>query len=274
MQTHIKDLSYVYHGTNGSAVILIHGMTGSPIEMKFVAKRLHRQGFTVYVPTLAGHGRDEATFVGSTWQDWYQTVEETLTEALKSHDKVYAAGLCVGGTLGLFLAHKNPKAVQAVTLYSATIHYDGWNTPFYFKYAHLLVPVGIRIPFLRNIRISDSYPHGIKSERIRRILVKRNKDAGDNLEGALPNIPVRGLHENYKLNHVLKKILPSITTPTLLLHAREDDVSSPQNSYYIKNHLGGIGEVQLLEDSYHLICVDQERDKVSDLTAQFFLRHS
>lgn len=270
MQPNIpKDYSYFYPGTKGSAVILVHGMTGTPSEMKFVAKRLHKQGFSIYAPTLAGHCRGEQAFVNSTWQQWYNTLEETLRKAQETHDKVYIAGICVGGALGLYLAYKNPHSVRAVTLYSATLAYDGWNTPFYFKYASVLVPIGVRMPFIRNIRMSDSYPYGIKSDRIRNMVMNNP----DKLEGALPDFPAKGLYQNYRFTKELKNALSHITTPTLLIHAKEDEVSTPQNSYYIKEHLAGISEVHILENSYHMIHVDQERDRVSELTAEFFSRY-
>ncbi|MEI6729929.1 MAG: alpha/beta fold hydrolase [Pseudomonadota bacterium] len=269
MNSNIKDYSYIYQGAGGSAVILVHGMTGTPVEMKFVAKHINKKGFSVYVPTLAGHCIDESAFVQSTWQDWYNTLETTMYEALKTHDKVYVAGICVGGALGLYLAYRHPDKIRAATLYSATLNYDGWNTPFYFKYASILVPIGIRIPFIRNIRMSDAFPYGIKSERIRNLIIKNS----DSMAGALPNFPAKGLHENYKLLRVIKNILPEIKTPTLLLHAKEDEVSNPRNSEYINKHLGGISELHLLEDSYHMIHVDGERAKVSDLTADFFTRY-
>ena len=65
-----RDLTFRLRGTTGKAVLLIHGMTGAPGEMKFLAKRLHRQGFDVYAPQLAGHGAGYDELLASTWRDW------------------------------------------------------------------------------------------------------------------------------------------------------------------------------------------------------------
>ena len=35
--------------------LLIHGLGGTPMEMRFVAQGLARAGYTVHVPQLAGH---------------------------------------------------------------------------------------------------------------------------------------------------------------------------------------------------------------------------
>lgn len=42
-------------GENGSLVILIHGMTGSPNEMKSLASSFNRKGYSVVCPRLANH---------------------------------------------------------------------------------------------------------------------------------------------------------------------------------------------------------------------------
>ena len=59
-------------------------------------------------------------------------------------------------------------------------------------------------------------------------------------------------------------------TPTLILHATEDDLSSPKHARYISRHIGGPHQLKWIEDSYHMIHVDRQRQKVGDYTAEFF----
>ncbi len=40
-------LSYYLAGQNGQGIVLVHGMTGAPSEMKLLARRRHRKGYTV-----------------------------------------------------------------------------------------------------------------------------------------------------------------------------------------------------------------------------------
>ena len=54
-----------------------------------------------------------------------------------------------------------------------------------------------------------------------------------------------------------------MSTPTLILHAREDDLSNPRHARYIAGNIGAPHELHWLEDSYHMIHVDREHDKVS-----------
>ena len=78
------------------------------------------------------------------------------------------------------------------------------------------------------------------------------------------------LYQNYRLNDALKAALPQMTAPTLLLHARNDDVSHLRNSHAIRRRHGGACELVVLENSYHMIHVDRERHKVAELTGNFF----
>ncbi|MDE3016607.1 MAG: alpha/beta fold hydrolase [Pseudomonadota bacterium] len=261
-----KDYSFYLEGTRNKGVLLVHGLTGSPAEMKFIGKQLHRKGFTVYAPTLAGHGSNEVALKATRYEDWTAGLQTALRYFRKQVPEVHTAGICVGGALALYLAYLEPEAVSKVAIYAPALDYDGWNQPKWSRAARVMREALIRIPSVRHAHFKEMYPFGIKSDRIRSALV--NDEEG--IEGTLPNFPAVALYENYRLNHVLKNALPGITTPTLIIHAREDDVSHPRNSFAIQKRHGGVCDVVLLEDSYHMIHVDQERHKVADLTASFF----
>ena len=258
-------LSIFGRGTNGKGVLLVHGVTGSPVEMKYIAKRLHRAGYTVYAPLLAGHGIDVATLRATRWKDWYRTVQHAADWLADRVDHVYVAGICVGGMIGLRLAHQN-KSIKAAAVYSPLLVYDGWNAPYHYRLGRITVRVAVRLGFSRFIALKERAPYGIKSDRIRRLIAERE----NGIRGTLPAFPVDTLHQNYKLFDVVKRILPEIQTPTLLVHARQDDLSSPRNPLYIKRHIGGRCEIEWLENSYHMIHVDQEHAHVADRTRAFF----
>ena len=61
-------------GDGRTGFLLIHGLGGTPLELKFVAKGLARQGFTVHCPQLAGHCGDESDLLATDWRDWYASV--------------------------------------------------------------------------------------------------------------------------------------------------------------------------------------------------------
>jgi carboxylesterase len=68
----------------------------------------------------------------------------------------------------------------------------------------------------------------------------------------------------------VRRQLRSIRTPCLVVHAVDDDVASLKNVRMIVRGVQGPVETVLLENSYHMITVDQERDKVIDRSTRFF----
>ncbi len=259
-----KDYSFYLDGTNGKGVILVHGLTGAPAEMKFVGKQLNSMGYTVYAPVLAGHCVDENHLIATTYEDWLQSLKVAIASFAPKVSEINMAGICVGGGLALYAAYQMPDQVKSVAIYSAALDYDGWSQPKWARLARIFKDVLIHIPKVRKGGFEEKHPFGFKNDRVRNAVLKSG------IEGTLPKFPAVGLYQNYRLNDALKKALPQITTPTLLIHAREDDVSHPRNSEKIQKLHGGRCEVIYLEQSYHMIHVDQERKKVADLTANFF----
>jgi carboxylesterase len=76
--------------------------------------------------------------------------------------------------------------------------------------------------------------------------------------------------EMHWLSDHLDAVGPLIHQPTLILHARDDDMSHPRNAQRLQRSLGGPVVLRLLDDCYHMIHVDRQRDLVGDLTADFF----
>lgn len=264
----MKDYSFYLEGRTGKGVLLVHGLTGAPAEMKFVGKQLHKRGFTVYGPTLPGHCLDENALLRTTFEDWVSGLRAALHEFSRKVHEIHAAGICVGGGLALYLAHMEPQLLKKVAIYSATLNYDGWNVPFYYPWAPYGIPLLAKLPFVKGLSFSETEPYGIKSARVRKAVLG---DQGA-IPGTLSRFPMGALYENVRLNRALKKALPSIRTPTLLIHAKDDDVSHPRNAEQIRQLHGGHCEVVMLDDSYHMLHVDHERHKVAGLTAEFFER--
>jgi len=262
----MKDHSFYLPGSEEKGVLLVHGLTGTPSEMRFVGKHLNKMGFTVYAPTLAGHCLDEEALLKTTYEDWLESLRQALYYFKTKVSTVSAAGICVGGALALHLAHQEKGQIDRVAIYAPALDYNGWNQSLWSPWARRFKDVLIHIPAIKNMQFQERHPFGIKDGRVRKFVAENP----DNLEGALPYFPAQALYQNYRLNDALKKELPEIRIPTLLIHAKDDDVSHPRNSHYIKKRHGGLCELVLLEDSYHMIHVDRERRKVAELTGAFF----
>ncbi|WP_413988551.1 alpha/beta hydrolase [Labrys okinawensis] len=257
-----------FHYPGGpAAVLMIHGLTGTPAELKFVSKGLARAGFSVYGVQLAGHCGSEADLLATGWQDWLDSVLAAFDRIRVRHETVFVGGLSMGALLALLVAAHRPQQVNGCILYSPTLFYDGWSIPRVSVMIHLAILLG----FGRFLRFRENYPYGVKDDRLRARILSA-MESGRSEEAGLLHMPGRSLGQLLRLIRDLKRRLPGIRTPALVLHAREDDVTSIRNASYIAANIGGPIEKILLEDSYHLITLDRERELVTDHTIAFLHR--
>lgn len=253
-------------GRNG--VLLIHGLTGTPTEMRLVAKGLNRNGFSVHALQLAGHCGDEADLLATGWHDWYGTVREAAQKMREEVDHLFVAGLSMGALLALKLAADHPDQVDGLGLYGTTFFYDGWTIPWYGKLSFML-PLVCGLGLGHTKKFDECFPYGIKDERIRS-RIAGSMLSGDSAAAGLAGNPWPSLAEFYRLSFRVRQQLGSIRTPCLVMHAKDDDVASLKNVRTVVRGVKGPVETVLLENSYHMITVDQERDVLIDRSTRFF----
>jgi carboxylesterase len=68
---------------------------------------------------------------------------------------------------------------------------------------------------------------------------------------------------------VVKRNLDRVVQPALIVHPRADDIASLKNAQYLQTHLGGLVDTLVLDDSYHMVTLDQQRHIVAERTASF-----
>ena len=247
-----------------SGFFLIHGLGGTPVDVKFVAQALNRAGHTVYCPLLAGHGGTVELLNTTTWVDWYRSVED-VHDALKGRcDVIIAGGLSSGVLLALHLAAQRPQDVLGALLFSPTFWPNGWAIPRHFALFKL-----IRHKWFANlINLRERAPYGIKDERIRKIVLDSLHCDGQPMVDTLWR---RGgtILEFRWLAKVVEKELGQIEQPALIFHPRFDDQSDISNAILLLRKLGGLVDVVVLNDSYHLVTVDRQRADVADRSVTF-----
>lgn len=253
-----------------SGVLLIHGLTGTPTEMRFVARGLHEAGFTVNAVQLAGHCGDASDLLATGWRDWYASVDAAATRLLREVDHLFVAGLSMGALLALKLAIERPREVDGLGLYGTTFRYDGWAIPAVARLSFLL-PAACALGIGRKRSFMEGFPYGIKNERIRDWIVGRML-SGDSAGGGLPGNPWPALAEFIRLSGHVKRRLDRVRAPCLVIHSTSDDIASLDNVAIVEQSVKGPVEKILLDDSYHMISVDQQRDVVIERSAGFFRR--
>ncbi len=107
-----------------ATVVLFHGLSDSPFFMRSIAEHLHQKGFNVIAPLTPGHGKLDAD---ADMQDpdllqrWYAHVDEVMTLANKSHEKVFVGGFSTGGAFATHYTLKKPDDVEGLLLFSGAL---------------------------------------------------------------------------------------------------------------------------------------------------------
>lgn len=263
----IQNVEFRFEGGR-SGVLLIHGLTGTPTEMRLVGKGLNRAGFSVYGMQLAGHCGDVPDLLATGWKDWYASVEAAADAFRNEVDHLFVAGLSMGAILALKLAAERPEWVRGVGVYGATFRYDGWAVPWYGRLSFLLPLIG-RLGFGKHRMVHENEPYGLRDERLR-AQISGLMLGGDSAAAGLPGNPWPSLAEMYNMAAVVKRELPKVTAPCLIAHATEDDVASVENAHLVARSVSGPVDMLLLEDSYHMITIDRERRVLVDRSVEFF----
>jgi len=270
--TDIPNTSFFLPG-NKNLCFLIHGLTGTAKEMSSIAQRLNKQGFSVAAPLMANHDKSISCLKRTSWQELYKSMRNEFIKYADEYENIFVAGLSFGALIGILLAYEFPTKVKALNCFSPTLFFDGWgNKPK----SRIFLPLVYRTPLKYWFYFKEEYPYGIKNKRLRTKIESFYKEAKlfdyskVHLYG-YPVIPISCMYQNYLLSKRVISILRNITTPIQIMQARDDDVTSPKNSYCIYDRVNSQEkEIIFFENSYHIITADQERNKVAQITADFF----
>lgn len=224
--------------------LLVHGFTGSPSEMRLLGQYLNNQGYGVSGLRLPGHGTTPEDMAGTTWQDWYGAVEREYQRLKKEYPLVIPVGLSMGGVLCLHLASRH--SVPGVATLSAAIF------------------IGNRKAYLAPI-LQYFYPYREKplaAEKMEKILAEGHF--------AYNRTPVNALASLLQLIGLVKKELPQLKVPALIIQSTKDMIVNPQSAQYLYDHLGSPAKKLIwLDKSGHLVTLGQEREEVFLAVEQF-----
>ena len=67
----------------------------------------------------------------------------------------------------------------------------------------------------------------------------------------------------------VQREIERVRQPALIIHPRNDDRASLRNLDYLQSHLGGLTSTVVLDDSYHIVTIDRQRQLVVSRTLEF-----
>src|SRR5262249_46953134 len=102
-------------------VLVLHGFTGTPFEVRPLGERLARRGLTVVGPVVPGHCTSPHELEQTTWHDWEAGAAAALDALRARCDRVAIAGLSMGGLLAARLAFLRTQQIDALALMSVPL---------------------------------------------------------------------------------------------------------------------------------------------------------
>jgi carboxylesterase len=155
--------------------------------------------------------------------------------------------------------------VAGLVLLSPTLYYDGWGLSRLRPLRHIGYLPGLR----RWIRMPEQEPYGIKNPQIRKWVAREMRERQISGAGA-SHLPLWAIHEAERLIRQVRHDLPQIQAPTLILHAREDEVTSLRSPELVMSKLATTDKrLVVLENSYHMVTLDNDRQTVVAEMARF-----
>ena len=229
-------------------MLLLHGFTATPTEMQLISHYFYNNGLTVSAPLLPGHGTTPADCNRYRWQHWANYATIALAELQDQCSKVFVGGLSMGALLSLYLAAK-VTGIQGILTYAPIIKASDRR--------QLLAPV-IKI-FKRTVKKSrDQAPN-------------REMDA---IRWAYDVYPTRAAHELLKLQVEVKRLLPDVAAPLLIVYSTADErIKTDGIDLLLKKVESSEKEVVKLKQSGHIITLDVEWEVVAQKSLQFIDKH-
>lgn len=248
---------FFYKG-NEIGCLVLHGFTGSPSHVRWLGRYLHEQGYTVYAPLMAGHGTAPKHLAHCYWQDWYHSALSGFGLLRETCQQVFCIGLSMGGALSLMLAAA--EKVDGVVGISVPHHPVGaWGRllwAVYGLFGGMLVKPGPPPD-------KDPFTQWVKEQQ---------KARGEPVVGRVSyhEQPAASVVQIENMLGEMRRRLPSITAPALLIHSRTDNVvpfSQMQMNY---DQIGStVKQTFVLDQGRHTLTEDPDYLKVFEATANF-----
>lgn len=229
------------------ACLLIHGLTSTPWEVRPVGLALHEAGFHAESLWLPGHGTKPEDLARVRWQDWTGAVTERFKQMQATHGAVAVLGTSLGGSLALWLAATQP--VAAVVSMGGAAWLRGAA-----RWAWLA-------SWVRPLQAKRPQGSAIFDDEARA------------RHPSYPSTSLRAIAEFRSMLQRLKPMLPQISAPLLVMHARQDSVVDPANATWIYEQASSsVKELLWLEKSDHIITEDHDHPIVTRAAVEWIQR--
>jgi carboxylesterase len=242
------DLNPFFFEGNKSGCLLIHGFSGSPPEMRPMGEYLAEKGMSVLGVRLAGHGKTPEAMAATGWRDWVASAEEGLEELRGHCDRIFIAGLSMGGLITLHLTARHP--VDGAIVMSAPAYIADWRLPF----------LSLVAPLVRWISPNMESDLTDAEAESRYFAYKR--------------LPTRAILNLRVLLRLVRRELDQVRAPLLIMQGKGDSTIPADSAQIIYDNVDASDkEIVWWPNSGHAITIDSEREAVWARAFDFVVAH-
>ena len=255
--------------TSTLPLVLFHGLLSSPQEFGLIAHWLRNNEINLVSPTVPNYTL--ATEITSPeWTNWRSSALEIVESLGDSDEPIILGGLCMGGMLAAATALKTHRKIAGLVLMSPTFVYDGWGLSPTRHLRHFGYWTGLD----RFFSVTEREPYGVKSPKIRKWVIREMQESANSAVGPA-RIPLRALRTGERMMAEVRAHLNEFDCPLLIMHAREDEITTLASVQQMFDALPILDkEIAVLENSYHMITIDNDRHEVAKLLERFVKRVS
>ena len=236
-------------GSSRAAALCLHGLTGTPYEVRPLGEALSQAGICAVGPVLPGHNETPQSLARVRYQQWLEAARVQLRGLRDRHEVVFVVGLSMGGLLSLALASEE-RVDGAVTV----------GTPL-----RLSQPLATFMPLLKYL---VPFPRKREGSNICDPAARRRHPSYE----VMPLAAVRQLQH---LQRLVRGALGRVTAPLLVAHGAHDATADPADSKEIFDRVGSREREHLiLENSAHVVSVDYDGPRLAAAIVDFLTRYA
>lgn len=232
---------FFFEGTNGKGILLVHGWTSTPYEVRRLGKYLNENGYTVSGIQLTGHGTVPKDLENVNYEDWIKDLRTGFSQLRETCGKVYVAGTSIGSNMTMMFAKENSEIAGIILM----------ATPFKIRFEKAIMVIGKTLLKLGKQYRKKFYPPTFGSATtITRVI-------------SYQTYPVASALETFYLIRDARKNLVKITQPCLLMQSTHDHIVQKNSMENIYTEISSkIKKKVYIKKAYHTFISDIKNEHV------------